>query len=201
LESSIVIDARPSAQFAQAHIPGSMSIPFGDSFATWAGSLLDPDAEIVLLADDAARVANARRMLALIGFDRVVGWAGRAARDEWAATSELGRVAQLDAADVARGNHRTVIDVRGASEWDAGHIPNARHHFLGDLPDSSDDLPRDLPIVLHCQGGTRASIAASMLQAKGFTNVATLRGGMDAWEDAHMPTATNDSNDKPNHNS
>ena len=202
LQSSTVIDARPSAQFAKAHIPGSMSIPFGDSFATWAGSLLDPNGEIVLLADDATRVNNARRMLALVGFDRVVGWAGRPARDEWAATGELGRVAQLDTADVAHGNHRTVIDVRGAAEWDAGHIPNARHHFLGRLSETSDDLPRDLPIVLHCQGGTRASIAASMLQAKGFTDVATLRGGMDAWKDAHLPTSTtNDSNDNPKHDS
>jgi hydroxyacylglutathione hydrolase len=187
LGSSIVIDARASAEFARAHVPGSISIPFGDSFATWAGSLFEPDRDVVLLADDQTRVESARRMLALIGFDRVRAWSGKAARDEWAAEEPLAQVAQLDTADVARENHRTVIDVRGASEWDAGHIPHARHHFLGDLPSTSDDLPRDLPIVLHCQGGTRASIAASMLQAKGFTNVATLRGGMDAWEAAKLP--------------
>ena len=187
LESSIVIDARPSAEFAKSHIPGSMSIPFGTSFATWAGSLLDPARDIVLLADDATRIDNARRMLALIGFDRVVGSAGANARTEWAATDQLESVEQLDPADVATKNHRTVIDVRGAAEWDDGHIPNARHVFLGDLPATSDDLPRDLPIVLHCQGGTRASIAASMLQAKGFTNVTTMKGGMDAWSDADLP--------------
>ncbi len=195
LQTSIAIDARPSAQFARAHIPGSMSIPFGDSFATWAGSLLDPERDVVLLADDATRVASARRMLALVGFDRVTGWAGQTARDEWAAAGELGRVTQLEVADVANENHRTVIDVRGAAEWDAGHIPDARHHFLGDLPRSSDELPRDLPIVLHCQGGTRASIAASMLQAKGFTNVATLHGGMDAWEAADLPVSTSNNHD------
>jgi hydroxyacylglutathione hydrolase len=195
LQTSSVIDARPSAPFARAHIPGSMSIPFGDSFATWAGSLLDPERDVVLLADDATRLSNARRMLALVGFDRVSGWAGQTARDEWAATGELGRVTQLEVADVAQENHRTVIDVRGAAEWDAGHIPDARHHFLGDLPASSDELPRDLPIVLHCQGGTRASIAASLLQAKGFTNVATLRGGMDAWEAADLPVSTSNNHD------
>ncbi len=190
LESWIVIDARPSAQFARGHIPGAMSIPFGDSFATWAGSLLDPGREIVLLADDGGRVYGARRMLALIGFDRVTAWAGQAARDDWANAGRLERVAQLDAAEIEHDNHRTVIDVRGTAEWDAGHIPNARHLFLGDLPATSEELPRDLPIVLHCQGGTRASIAASMLQAKGFTDVATLRGGMDAWEAAKLPITT-----------
>ncbi|HEV8446278.1 MAG TPA: rhodanese-like domain-containing protein [Gemmatimonadaceae bacterium] len=187
LASNVVIDARPSAEFAQSHIPGSMSIPFGTSFATWAGTLIGPAQDIVLLADEPTRVENARRMLALIGFDRVVGWAGRAARSEWAATDRLANVEQVDLADVTTANHRTVIDVRGAAEWDAGHIPNARHLFLGDLPNASDDLPRDLPIAIHCQGGTRASIAASMLQAKGFTNVATLKGGMDAWTAARFP--------------
>jgi hydroxyacylglutathione hydrolase len=192
LTSKVVIDARPSVEFARSHIPGSMSIPFGTSFATWAGTLLDPDRDVVLLADDETRIENARRMLALIGFDRVVGWAGRTARADWAATDGLASVDQLDPADVAIRNHRTVIDVRGATEWDAGHIPNARHLFLGDLAETSDDLPRDLPIALHCQGGTRASIAASMLQAKGFTNVATLKGGMDAWNAAHLPVERSD---------
>jgi hydroxyacylglutathione hydrolase len=192
LGSQVVIDARPSAEFARSHIPGSMSIPFGTSFATWAGTLLDPDRVIVLLADDEVRIENARRMLALIGFDRVVGWAGRDVRADWAAADGLASVDQLEPADVAARNRRTVIDVRGAAEWDAGHIPNARHLFLGDLPETSDDLPRDLPIALHCQGGTRASIAASMLQAKGFTNVATLKGGMDAWNAAHLPVERSD---------
>jgi len=194
--SNVVIDARPSVEFAKSHVPGSMSIPFGTSFATWAGSLLDPDRDIVLVADDAARIDNARRMLALIGFDRAVGWAGQTARAEWAASDRLASVEQLDPADVATRNHRTVIDVRGAAEWDDGHIPNARHLFLGDLPATSDDLPRDLPIVLHCQGGTRASIAASMLQAKGFTNVTTMKGGMDAWNAAHLPVERSDGGGK-----
>jgi hydroxyacylglutathione hydrolase len=193
-ERSTVIDARPSAEFARAHIPGSISVPFGDSFATWVGSLFDADRDVVLLADDSTRLSNARRMLALIGFDRVAGWAGKTAREEWAAGGRLEQVEQVEAADVASENHRTVIDVRGAAEWDAGHIPNARHHFLGDLSSTSDALPRDLPIVLHCQGGTRASIAASMLQAKGFTDVRTLRGGMDAWEAANLPVDSTKTN-------
>lgn len=183
----VVIDTRPSAEFAEAHVPGSMSIPFGNSFATWAGSLIDPEREIVLLADDATRLSNAQRMLALIGLDRVIGWAGGTARTEWAVVDPLGRVPQIDPADVAHENHRTVMDVRGTAEWDAGHIPNARHFFLGDLPTSSDELPRDLPIVVHCHTGTRASIAASILKAKGFTDVAVMRGGMDAWESAALP--------------
>lgn len=184
---AVVIDARPSAEFAISHLPGSLSIPFGNSFATWAGFLVAPERDIVLVADDATRLAGAQRVLALIGLDRVVGWAGRSARDDWAATTPLARVRQLDPAAVAAGNHRTVIDVRGDAEWNAGHIPDARHFFLGDLPAASRELPRELPIVLHCQGSTRASVAASLLQAAGFTDVATMRGGMDAWAGAALP--------------
>ena len=82
---------------------------------------------------------------------------------------------------------RTVIDVRRAMEWDEGHVPGARHIYLGDLVDQTKDLPRDLPIALHCQGATRASIAASLLQKAGFTNVANLTGGYRAWTEAGLP--------------
>jgi hydroxyacylglutathione hydrolase len=83
-----------------------------------------------------------------------------------------------------------VIDVRGASEWNEGHIERAEHRFLGDLSTSIDDLPRDTPIALHCQGGTRSAIAASLLQAKGFTDIANLAGGIQAWKSAGLPIRT-----------
>jgi hydroxyacylglutathione hydrolase len=82
---------------------------------------------------------------------------------------------------------RTIIDVRRTAEWDEGHVPGARHIYLGDLAARTEDLARDTPIALHCQGSTRASIAASVLQANGFTNVANLTGGYRAWTAAGLP--------------
>lgn len=188
-----VIDVRPSAEFAIGHIPGTLSMPMGDSLATWAGTLIDEQHDIVLIADDSARLRAAQRVLSLIGLDRVVGWAGISARMTWEAeVGPLVRVRQV-APDAVAGEGRTVIDVRRTSEWDEGHVPGARHVYLGELAERIDDLPRDTPIALHCQGSTRASIAASILQSKGFTDVANVSGGYRAWTAAGLPVERNSS--------
>jgi len=183
-----VIDVRPSADYAADHIPGTLSIPMGSSFATWAGTFVSESRDIMLLADDDDRLERARHTLALIGLDRVVGRAGRRARDEWQSEfGELERVEQVSVEQVADGDERAVIDVRGDAEWQEGHLPNARHYFLGDLIRKTRDLPHDTPIAVHCHGGTRASVAASLLQAQGFTNVANMSGGYRAWSNAKLP--------------
>lgn len=188
-----VIDVRPSAEFAGGHIPGTLSMPMGDSLATWAGTLVDERRDILLLADDAERLRAAQRVLALIGLDRVAGWAGATARMTWEAEiGPLARVRQV-APEAVAAEGRTVIDVRRASEWQEGHVPGARHFYLGDLAERAQELSLDTPIALHCQGATRASIAASILQAKGFTNVANVRGGYRAWTDAGLPVDRNSS--------
>jgi Rhodanese-related sulfurtransferase len=92
-------------------------------------------------------------------------------------------------AELPANNHRLVIDVRGESEWNAGHMPSAKHLFLGDLAELARDIPRDTPIALHCQGGTRASIAASVLQAEGFTNVAASPAGFANGKQRDFPSS------------
>jgi len=183
-----VVDVRSSANFAAGHIPGTLSIPMGTSLATWAGTFVDDTRDILLIADDDDRLQRARRTLALIGLDRVVARASRRAREEWQTEfGELGRVEQLSIDEVANADERTVIDVRGDAEWEEGHLPNARHYFLGDLVRKARELPHDTPIAVHCHGGTRASVAASLLQAQGFTNVANMSGGYRAWTEAKLP--------------
>jgi hydroxyacylglutathione hydrolase len=184
-----VVDVRSSADFAAGHIPGTLSIPMGTSLATWAGTFIDSSRDILLLADDDDdRLERARHTLALIGLDRVVGRGGRRAREEWQSeVGELERVEQVSVDQVANDDERTVIDVRGNAEWEEGHLPNARHYFLGDLVRKARDLPHDTPIAVHCHGGTRASVAASLLQAQGFTNVANISGGYRAWTEAKLP--------------
>jgi hydroxyacylglutathione hydrolase len=186
-----MIDVRSTADFAAGHIPKTINIPTGSSFATWSGSLIRYDQDIVLLADDPKRIAKARHGLALIGLDRVVGSAGRALRDEWSRAHgalQTTRVLRLD--DLDGTNDRRMIDVRGSSEWNAGHMPHAEHRFLGDLVASMRDVPRDTPITLHCAGGTRSAIAASLLQAEGFTDVANFSSGFSSWDAAGRPVQT-----------
>jgi hydroxyacylglutathione hydrolase len=183
-----VIDVRSTAEFAAGHLPQVLNIPTGTSFITWAGSLLPYDRDLVLLADDEKRLSRARHGLCLIGLDRVTAWGGRDLRAEWQARNgNLQTIPYVDAKQLAASRDRRVIDVRGAAEWNEGHLSNAEHRFLGDLAAQLRDIPRDAPIAVHCQGGTRSAIAASLLQAQGFTDVANLAGGIKAWQAAGFP--------------
>ena len=199
--SAIVVDTRPSAQFAAGFIPGTLNIPNGSSFATWAGSLLPADRDIVLLVpgdgnEGASLASTLASTLALVGIDRVIGWAGDAAFEHWRRGAEqhrLERMPTIDAAGLAaqvEDPNLLVLDVRSETEWDAGRIPGAVHLFLGDLPEQSNGLRRDRPIVVACQGGTRSSIAASLLRARGFENVTTMPGGFAEWSRAGLAVET-----------
>lgn len=185
-----VIDARSTAAFAAEHIPGTINIPVGTSFVTWAGSLIPFDRDLIVLADDDDRFGQAVRLLTLIGFDHIAGRGGAALRKAWSASgARLATVMRITPDDL-RGNGRLVMDVRGTVDWRAGHLPFAEHFFLGDLDARAHDLPRDTPIAVTCEGGTRSAIAASLLQARGFTNVANVAGGMRACKAAGLPIQT-----------
>ncbi|HXD49018.1 MAG TPA: MBL fold metallo-hydrolase [Gemmatimonadaceae bacterium] len=190
---AFAVDVRGSAAFAAEHVPRTLNFPLGSSFLTWAGWLLPYDRDLILLADDAERVAHARRALSLIGLDRVVASAGRELRTAWAASNgPLGRVEQIDMTSLAASNHRTIVDVRNDAEWSAGHVPAAQHLFLGDIAARADELSLDQPIALHCGGGTRSAIAASFLLARGFNKVVNATGGYGAWTAAGLPVIRGD---------
>ena len=82
-----------------------------------------------------------------------------------------------------------VVDVRSRAEWEAGHIPGVPNIPAGELVDRIGELPRARPLVLHCQGGTRSTIAASLLDARGMTDVIDFPGGYSEWEREGLPTA------------
>ncbi|HWH52307.1 MAG TPA: MBL fold metallo-hydrolase [Gemmatimonadaceae bacterium] len=190
---ALAVDVRGSAAFAAGHIPRTLNLPLGSSFLTWAGWLLPYDRDLVLLGDDADRVARARNALSLIGIDRVIASADGELRSAWAASTEpLGKVEQIDVTSLATSNHRTIVDVRNDAEWSAGHLPGAQHLFLGDLAARAGEMAPDAPIALHCGGGTRSSIAASLLLARGFTNVFNATGGYGAWTAAGLPVVRDD---------
>ena len=193
-DGATVVDSRPASAFAAGHVPGTISIPLGGSFTTWSGWLLPYDRDVYLLVDDAACAdcdAKAVRDLAMIGLDRVAGIMGVDALTAWTATGgSLGTIAQATAEEAARlmeSGKATVLDVRGHSEWEAGHLPGVENIPVGHLTDRQDELPTDKPLILHCQGGGRSSIASSVLQARGMTNVINLVGGFGAWDKAGLP--------------
>ncbi|HSE46220.1 MAG TPA: MBL fold metallo-hydrolase [Gemmatimonadales bacterium] len=190
-DGALVVDLRSAADFAGRHAPGSINIPFNRSFTGWAGWLLPYDRDFYLIVDESttAPVDAAVRDLALIGLDRIGGYFGSEALVAWEETEgPLETVAQVGVEALARSrNGRIVLDVRDDSEWAGGHLPGARHIPLGRLPDRLDEIPRDGDLVVHCQSGSRSSIAASLLLAGGFTHLANLTPGYAGWLSAGMP--------------
>jgi hydroxyacylglutathione hydrolase len=194
---ALVIDTRAAAAFAAGHVPGTINIPLNRSFNTWAGWLVSYDRDVYLLVEGegAARVEEAVRDLAMIGLDRVAGTFGTDALAAWSTGGRaLEMVSQMTVAELAAlraSGAVAVVDVRGLGEWEAGHLPAAGgapvHIPLGYLTDRLAELPAGRPLVLHCQGGGRSAIAASVLQAHGIKDVVNLVGGYGAWAAAGHP--------------
>ena len=192
-----VLDLRPARQFADGFLERSVSLPYSKSFSTWAGSIIPVDDEVVLMSDgedDAIRWAV--RDLSRIGFDRIVGWVD--ANEALHAWREAGHVLQTvpqisvtDAASRRADGTMTIVDVRGRTEWDAGHIGGAVHVPLGDLRQRVNELS-SAPLLVHCQSGARSAVATSLLHRLGRTDAVNIVGGFAAWSAAGLPKAGQD---------
>jgi hydroxyacylglutathione hydrolase len=191
---ALVVDTRHAADFAAGHVPGTLNIPLNKGFTTWAGWLVPYDRDFYLLIDDGCThcLDQAVKDLAMIGLDRVSGYFGVEVLHAWSAEgNELQTVPQITASELAeklRDGTVAVLDVRGAAEWEAGHLPGVPNIPAGYLADRLDEVPREKPLVVHCQAGARSAMAASLLQAHGFDNVVNLQGGYAAWQASDHPT-------------
>lgn len=188
-----VIDTRPGAAYAAAHVPGTLSVPLGKNFTTWAGSVVPYGRPFHLIADEAHPdvLREAVRDLAMIGLDEAAGWFGEEAVEAWAARhGGAARVEEVDAAGVEAAlaaGAVDVVDVRNASEYEAGHLPGALSLPLGRLTERLDEVPRGRDVVVHCLSGARAGVAMSVLRAAGFP-VRHLRGDWQGWKRDGRPS-------------
>lgn len=192
---ALLIDAREPVAHAEAHIPGSVSIPAGSSFGTWLGWVVDPDRSLVLLLDDPVAWDDLVRQALRIGYERVLGYLA-GGFEAWrlaglpTESNERLTVDELAGRLAAGGpDVPLLIDVRQAGEFAAGHVPGSVHIRGGDLAERLGDLPRDRPIATICASGYRSSVAASLLRQAGFSDVAWVSDGVPAWRDAQLPVA------------
>jgi hydroxyacylglutathione hydrolase len=171
-----VIDVRPVADFAAGHIPGALSIPLRDQFATWLGWLLPADAPLSFVLAAGQDSAEVAWQAAKIGYERLAGQlaGGMAA---WLAGGGPTETTGLVSADRLDG--RPVLDVRQEAEYAAGHVPGAVHIELGGLPGREQAAPSGA--VVMCAHGERAMTAASLLQGAGRHGLSVLAGGPGDW--------------------
>jgi hydroxyacylglutathione hydrolase len=185
-----ILDVRDAADYAKGHLAGSINIGLGGQYATWAGTVLDRTRPIVIVAEPGREVEAALR-LGRIGFDHVKGYLSGgmealARRPDLVWPTE--RVSVLIAAEeLANADPPLVMDVRAPREWEEKHIEGSLNLPLNHLRERMGEVPRDRRIAVHCAGGYRSSIAASILHQHGITNVIEMAGGIAAWEAALLP--------------
>ncbi len=181
-----VIDTRSAPFFGAGHFPGSLNIGLGSAlFSTWVGFIVPGDTPIALVVGSADNAPKARLELARIGFDNVLGYIEA---DALTRTQQLSQLSVCDLkSGIRRGTAPLVLDVRTPGEWGKQHIEGARHIPLPTLPARLAEVPRDQPVALMCGSGYRSSIAASLLQARGFQQLQNVMGGMGAYIEANCP--------------
>ncbi len=179
-----ILDTRPAEQFEAAHLNGSLNVGLDGRYATWVGTIIDSDREIVIVADP-GREHESMVRLGRIGFDHVTGYlqGGMAAvADRPELVQRLERLAPSALVERLRDPEPPILlDVRNESESAGELIDGAVNIPLGRLPGRLADLPRERQLITYCSSGYRSAIAASLLQARGFERVGDLAGGTAAW--------------------
>lgn len=185
-----VLDTRDPVDFAAAHLAGSINIGLSGQYATWAGTILSRERPIVIVADP-GREREAAIRLGRIGFDHAAGYLKDgllSLEGRPSLTRTTSRISpDLAAVRLAAGRPPLAVDVRTAGERASGQIARSVHVPLNHLVERMGELPRHRPLLLYCAGGYRSSIAASLLQRRGFSDVGEIAGGMAAWEAARLP--------------
>ena len=190
LEAGVrVLDARSVEDFAAGHLRGTINVGFDGRFAETSGMVAEVGEQIALISYPGEEQQAALR-LARIGSDDAVGYLtvdhdGQFPAELADLVQAAPRTTVTELDELVAKEAVTLIDVRNPGERAGGTIPAARHIPLAQLGLRVGDVPTDKPIVVHCAGGWRSSVAASLLRANGIEQVSDLLGGYNAWADAH----------------
>jgi len=190
---ALVLDVRSAAAFGAGHVPGSWNIGLSGQFASWAGTLVDPQREILVAADDEAHVAEAALRLSRVGLEKVTGHLTGGIAAWQAAGHDVATLPQWPVDELRAQLEETaslqLVDVRRPGEYAAGHVPRARSLPLDRLPRESGTLDRERPIAIVCASGYRSNIACSLLRQHGFAGpLYNIVGGTTGWVAAGFPT-------------
>lgn len=185
-----VIDTRSKTEFSKGFIPGTINIPGNNSFNTWMGWFVSYEEPFILIGEEST-IDDLTRKLMRIGLDNIDGYVenlsewinegGELLKSNIITTEEFGRTLNTEA---------QILDLRSATEYDAGHIRNAEHLFVGTLENNLDKVSKDKDVVIYCQGGDRTAIGYSILARNGFDKVKNYADGINGWISSGNPVIT-----------
>ncbi len=178
--AALILDVRSVSDFAQGHIPGSIFIGIDGQFAPWVGALITDIQQPILIVAPEGREEETIIRLSRVGYDNSLGFL-KGGFEAWKKSGmETDTVAQITAEKFAEKIHEdalNVFDVRKPGEFEASHLETVHHIPLDTLNDHIADFPTDKPFYIHCAGGYRSLIAASILKARGYHNMIDVIGG------------------------
>jgi hydroxyacylglutathione hydrolase len=185
-----LIDNRAAQDFGKSHIAGAWNLGPRAELSLWAGWMLDPAKSIALVLTRNGDLSEVLRQFVRVGFTMFAGCLA-GGMDAWTeADMPVEALAQLPVDELnslPSPRKFQLLDVRTPHEWDEGHLAGAKYLFLGDLQRQLKDLNPAEPVVVYCATGYRSSLAASLLQASGFSEVRNVPGGYVAWTAANFP--------------
>ena len=189
-EQNLILDVRGTEEFSKEHVPNSIFIGLDGGFAPWVGELIGDVKTPILLVCPEGREEEAITRLARVGFDNILGYL-HGGIPEWKIegkqTESQESISASDLETKYEEVKKNIVDVRKESEFLSQHILEASNFPLNSIAESIDSLKKDEPIYLHCAGGYRSMIAASILKSKGIHNTINVLGGFSKIKETKTP--------------
>jgi rhodanese-related sulfurtransferase len=189
--SALILDTRTPGAFSEGYIPNAVNIGIKGDFAPWVGALIGDVKQEMLLVTDAGMEEEVITRLSRVGFDHVVGYLEGGFESWKQAGKEIDQVKRISTQTFAEQfelNKSLVIDVRKEGEYAAEHVSESYSKPLAYINEWTKDINPNEHFFLHCQGGYRSMIAASILQARGYRNFSEVDGGYAAIAKTTVPT-------------
>ncbi len=188
---AVVLDVRHQNEYVKGHIPRSIFIGIGGDFAPWVGALIADVQQPILLVAPEGRIEETITRLSRVGFDNTIGYL-EGGFDAWKKASKdydsITSIAALEFKDILNAQDVPVFDVRKESEFVAEHLDKANNTPLSFINDYLTEFPENKTFYIHCAGGYRSVIAASILKSRGIHNLIDIAGGFKDIREAGIET-------------
>lgn len=186
---ALILDTRDPAVFAKAFIPNSINIGIDGNFAPWAGALIPDIKQAILIVADEGREEEVITRLARVGYDNPLAYLKGGYRSWAGSGKDEMHINRISAEELEKTYKKDVLifDVRNAAEFNADHIEDAINIPLEYINNHLAEIPKDKPVILHCAGGYRSMIAASILASRGWDNISDIDGGFSAIKNTTIP--------------